>query len=494
MLLTLLISLLLAAPQDGLQPPEPTWSVRSARMVGQGSLVEARVDWEVDGGGIPATVAYVYAPYLVSGSKEFALRPVAVYGQKAAKRALTDPASGNPDEQAVSSLSRGGSFTLTDHLKYEPALDSVRLVVKTYKWSRRKLEFLDQETVAWLGKPEEPPLPRFPWNLREPREAQSDTRVVERFFPLMVPNGGATFEPTLSPNAEALDAMEVFVKPFTAGRRFTIRKAEAIGLVAPSGNASQAAKNSQALSQVVLNALRRKGVFKYSSLTRVAGGENWDGVRDWVSSSIFSEDEKLGSVLVSLSGDPLYERLRDGFPSAFEVMESSCFPLVSGVLVRFTVKTPSYDTPALVQPVAAEAPDALSAHDWWTLAVSYPIGGEGYVDALLEGARRFPEEPALSFGAAMSLISKGSLDLAAGFMRNLDEESSEMLYARAAWLFAGERVDESYEVLRTLKGKGSFYETVWNMDAPWFDWHYNLVEWNQLTREGWVIRSSGAGD
>lgn len=477
-----LAALVAACCSGALAAPKKTlsWSLDAVEVEGRGDSLAVAMTWTFRDWNVADAKAVVFSPALRRGDRLASLTPVSVYGRKAAQQADRLKASGNARELPVVDLSAPVTVRVVDVLPYRDWMDTVKVTLTVSDWSRRDgLVIRSTSQRAAFVKPRRPADFRFPWEDREPAKGNSQYGELTYTVPVRFDEGTTRFEPESIKEADGMERFVSRLKVFSSSRRFQVRSSSLVLTVSPSGHSKESVKLSRSRVQSFYSYLSKQGLFRSVQPSRVGGGEDWDGVREWVSRSRFSGDSKLMEIL-SWEGktDAKAGAIRDEKPAVWEVLSEDCFPLLGHASYIVSFKRPSFSGGSAVRAFYDEAPEALQPHDFWLLARSYDLGTPQWLEVVCAGADQYPGDSALNLDAAFGLMEAGRFDAAAVHLRNADGDPG-VRYAFAVWLYGMGRYDECIGILEDLGSRTTAYDAVLESALPFIRWQTNRVAWER---------------
>lgn len=461
--------------------PDPIpvrWSIDRLQVEGRGDSLRVSVDWTFKGDDIDPNVAIVAVLTLRNTVGEARLAPVGIYGYKAFYEGYV--ASEDERERSYLYESGGISFHCEDSFLYESWMDTLRVSIDLSQWSRRGGLFPVSSAAKWTyTKPKKPEEPVFPWMPLAPKKSNDIPRELEFSSQVTFPEVSSKFDIEDGNNVEEIGDLLDKVKAFTSSKSFDVRSSSLSVSLPPSGDSSGSLKRSRSCAQSLFNYLQRAGAFKVSVPEKVGLGEDWDGVRDWVSRSPYQDDSRLMEIL-SWKGkdDAMARALVREKPTEWENISERCLPLLGRAVYRASYIPRSFMRPNFVIPVFEELPEALTPYDFYYLSTIYETGSDKWLEVMTTGAKFNPSDEHLCMDVAMAYSLAGNPRAAAPFLRNIGE-SDDAKYVYCVWLFASGRYREALEILDYLREKNPSYGQVWVFMEPLAKWYSNDVIWEK---------------
>lgn len=460
-------------------PKQFSWSLDSMDVEGRGDSLAVTLVWSFHNWEIAPQKAVVLSPSLRNGERFASLTPVSVYGRRAALQPGLPPASGVAAERSVTDLTEPVTLRVEDVIPYSEWMDTVRVSLSVSEWSRRDgLVLRSNSQRGVFVRPARPADPEFPWAPFEPAPEPDGFIDLSYSVPVSFPEGSSKFEISLQ-DTDLWEGFVSKVKAFSSSGDFAVRSSSLELTVPPTGISKESVKLSVSRVKSVYSFLAGSGCFRYEKADRVGGGDDWDGVREWVSRSRFVGDERLMEIL-SWEGknDAKAGALRDEKPVIWEMLSESCFPSLGRVEYIVYIRRPQFADPGFVEPFYESVPETLSAHDFWYLSTLYEVGSPQWRDIVCTGAGFHPEDRELNLDAAFALMDAGRLNAASEYLRNAGMDDRAR-YAYAVWLYRMDRYDESIRIMEQLRRRSVVYGPVMDAAVPFIRWQKNLVKWER---------------
>lgn len=458
------------------------YSIDGIRIAGEGDVLSVSVTWSFEGWNVADGKAIVYSLSLKHGDYSCGLRPVVVYGRKAARQASELVASGRSDELAVVDLSSKQTFTVTEEIAYREWMDTVKVLLSVSEWSKGPgLVLRSSAQKGCYAKPAMPPAFDFEPAYLEPERFIGTYRKADISVPVLFDGDSQVFDLAYSENSSSMARLVPFLRSVTSSGRFSLSGSELSLTIAPGGSGKTLQKRSKARLQSLYQFLQKKGAFLSSSKpSLVSGDEDWDGVRAWVERSRYGSDARLMEIL---SMDPesadigsLVSREK---PAVWDVLVKDCFPYRGSVRFSFSYKPLAFSSPSAVAPVFNEIPEVLSPWDFWYLSTLFSEGSPEWLEVIVKGAELNSDSVELNYDAGMGLCLSGAPMRATEFLRHCGDDI-KYKYLYVVWLYKLRRFDECAELLDYLAEHGSFYESVYENAIPFIDWVTNYVDWQEV--------------
>lgn len=473
-----LVGIVLLALPSLAAPSVVGYSMDRVSIRGCGDSLSVKIAWSFNG-RIDDGSAFIVRPVLRGSLGEVALSPVVVYGRKLFYG--MDVASGDERENAFLFEGEKLSVSCEDMLPYESWMDTVRLSLTAYDWTKRTGAFLvsaSQRSV--YTKPGRPEKPAFPWTMRDPGKGSEETRTVVLSCSVAFVEKSSRFDIEEGDNLEEVTGFIRKVRSIAGSKLFSVRASSLSVSVPPEGNNVVSRKRSAACAQSLFTYMQRAGVFRYSVPQRKGAGEDWDGLREWIDRSEYCDDERIHEIL-SWEGreDEMYSTLSREKPVAWEAISARCLPGLGRAEYSVSFKPLEFSRPNFVMPVFEEVPEALSPHDFFYLAGLYEEGSDQWLEVICEGAQLNPLSEELNMDAAMGHVLAGNTRAAVPYLRHIGQSDAGK-YVYALWLFSSERYAEALDILHHLSDRDSIYQEVWNEVAPYSVWVMNRCDWEIL--------------
>lgn len=456
-------------------PGDVRYSLERMSVRGCGDMLEVSVDWSFHG-KMDDGAALIVKLSLRSDLGEANLAPVVVYGRKAFYG--KEVASGDERENAYLMDGESVSFSCKDAFPYAEWMDTVRVSLAVYEWTKRTGPFLvSSSSRRTFFKPSRPEEPMFPWTMKQPARSGADLRTVTFECPVMFDGKSTKFNIEFGDNLETVGDFIPKVRAVASSKLFSVRSSSISVFLPPEEDAASVRKRSLACAQSLYSYMARAGAFRVSVPQRKAGGEDWKDVRDWIERSEFGGDERIREIL-SWEGrdDELYSFLSREKPAAWEKICTLCLPSLGRAVYTASFKPLVFSKPNFVIPVYEETPEALSPYDFYYLSGIYEEMSEDWFDVICTGAMLNPGSEELNMDAAMGFILSGSIHGAVPYLRHVGS-SDDGKYVYALWLFKCGRYAEALDIFKVLDGRKGPYQGIWSSVYPFSKWITNDLEW-----------------
>lgn len=480
-LLVLLLALAAGAalPCAGREPSvrEPDYSIDRIRVQGCGDSLRVSVSWTFRDWNIDDRRAMVFQMTLKGGGHTLNLRPVCAYGRKAARNVAFLRASGRRDEVSVRDISRPVTVVVTDYFPYDKGLDTLNLFLTVSTWKRNSSPMqLSYGLRGSYVKPPEPEFAGFEARVYVPDEGP-EWRSYSLDAPVRFDGSSVKFDSSVNGGTEE---MVLRLRSLTGYRQLSFRDASLTLYCSYSGDGEDYGKLSRSRCQNFYTYLSRQGAVSRFKLARNGGGFDWDGVREWIARSRYSDDVRLLEIASWTESDrDKLAALRKEKPRAWEDIQRHCFPSVGRVVFRTDYKAFSFASPSAVLEVYRDMPELLAPRDFWYLSTLYDRGTAEWMDVTLAGAELYPDCWQLSCNAVQGLLDRDAAREASPFLRNIGG-TPEGRYVTAVWCYAVGRYDECVGILEDLRDEGGAYADAFDRVVPFVDWVTNYVEWKKV--------------
>ena len=479
-LIPLAAFLLAVCPCRGAAPKSLSWSLDAMRVEGRGDSLLVSLTWSFNDWNVPSAKAMVFSPSLRNGEKVATLTPVAVYGRKLASSPGRQYASGNMSEVPVLNLYQPVRIRVDDVIPRSEWMDTVKVMLAVSEWSRHDgLVLRSTSQRAMFTRPEAPSDPQFPWEVQEPEERPEMFVDLSFRAPVRFERGAVKFDPSYGGNREGLSSFITKVAAFGSSTSFAVRSSSLVLTVPPEGVAKESVKLSRSRVASVYSYMQKAGVFSKNVPERIGGGEDWDGVSDWVDGSRFKGDARLTEILAwEGTNDAKAGALRREKKAVWDILSEQCFPSLGYIEYNVSFRPPAFSIPNFVRSVYEEVPEALGPRDFWYLATEYDTGSPDWLDIICTGADLNPYDAALSLDAAFGLMDEGSVDAAAVYLRNA-EGDPRVDYAYASWLYRKGRYSECIARLEAIRQRTRQQEQILQAVAARLRWETCNVPWER---------------
>ena len=478
--IVLLFSLLLAAAPSR-AASRVGWRLDSLELKGAVDSLEIDGRWIFSDAKISSNAALVFYLSLEGRETAIGLRPVVVYGKKREDDWPKAYASNRQDEVALWDIGPSAGVDFHEVFPIVPGMDTLKAVVTVYEWS--KFSRTTVRSVTTVGTYICPPAPgdfSFTWEDAVPDFMAEDYRELEYSFPIVFEQGHTRFDRGYSTNVTNYGRLLSAVRNFTSGPRFRVRSSSISLYVSPGGKSSESVRLSKQRSLTLFEALRKDGCFKRYTPDRIGMGEDWDGVRQWVSKSRYAGDVRLDEILSWTSGgDAQAGAIRSEKPAVWEILESDCFPGLGKAVFKVSFRPLTFSSTTAILPVFEETPEALSPGDFYRLAGLYEKGSEEWLAIVTAGSDYNPGSEELAYNAVMSLCDAGYLNRASVYLRRCGN-GPKASYAKAYWLYQCERYLECLDMLDVLSTTSFAYQGIYMKAYPYIMYIYNGMRWERI--------------
>lgn len=244
---------------------------------------------------------------------------------------------------------------------------------------------------------------------------------------------------------------------------------------------SEASNRRMASSRLngVYNYLQSLGSFGRKSVRLLAVGEDWDGVRDWVSDTYWNNVMEVRNIVRNndITADGKETLLRD-MSLVWENMSERLFPSLNRIECVIDYEL----TPLPDDAVRREAYEGdtflLSQRDYSLIIQSLNVWSVAWYDAVADFESQYPLCRQAAVNAFAALLSKGDLNGASRFLRYGDSDS-DMLYYRMLWMMFSGDVDGAYDAAVQLQGKDAVYDTAIVQIMDIHEWKYSSHPWSR---------------
>lgn len=454
------------------------WKVEGIGIKGRGDSLVVSVNWRFVGDELEPKAAIVARLSLRNTLGEILMRPVVVYGEKAFYG--NDLASGDTRERGYLFEGTVGAVSSEESFLYESWMDTLRVSLAVYEWTPRTGQFLISAANKWtFTKPKMPEEPIFPWKMKVPVRNNGERRELSFSAPVAFSDYSTKFSIEEGNNVEDIGDFLDKLKVLTSSGSFDIKSSSLSLSLPPEGNSSDVLRRSRSCAQSLFSYLQRAGAFKDSAPERVGKGEDWDGVREWISRSQFQDDERVAEIL-SWKGrdDEMAWALAREKPIVWENLVGRCFPTLGRVTYKASYVPKVFYRANFIMPVFEEVPEALTPFDFYQLSQLFDEHSDRRLEVLSVGAELNTDSRELNMDAAMGYILSGNARAAGPFLRYIGE-SDDAKYVYACWLFYSKRYDEALGILDYLRERNPDYGSVWVYVEPFVKWASNQVEWDK---------------
>ena len=463
-------------------PSRVDWKLSDVQLRGAKDSVFISGTWSFSNFQLKDNGAMVFSLFLRGSGAKVYMRPVVIFGRKLAYTKLKESVSGDDDEIGVRDLSRPLRLEFEEGFPLADGMDTLSLFITISDWTKlggRSVRSTALKNVYF--RPDGPEDFSFSWHDLVPDPYEGEYRELEYSFPIVFNGTGTKFDRMYESNATYYPKLLFATKSFTCHTRFKVRSSSLSLYVPPEGKSKESVKLSRQRVQSLYEALRKDGAFTRITSERVGAGEDWEGVRQWVSRSRVAGDIRLREIL-SWTGkdDAKAGAIRTENPAVWDILREECFPGLGRVVLSVSFRPLVFQSGNFILPVYDDFPEALCPRDFYRLAGIYEHGNPDWLQVVTTGSDLNPDCPELAFDAAMALLDAGMVNRAAVYLRRCGR-GADADYAKAYWLYKSGRYSESLEILDVLSSSSSLYKGVYEAAQPLIEWEANGTAWRAVT-------------
>lgn len=197
----------------------------------------------------------------------------------------------------------------------------------------------------------------------------------------------------------------------------TITNVEIKGYASPEGKYKGNEKLAKGRTESLMKHVQKLYSFPENIIKTDYEPEDWEGLREYVAKSSFSDKEGMLSIIDgSLEADPKEWKLKTSYPDEYKQLLAECYPSLrhSDYKVDYIVRP--YTDVEEAKRVMRVRPGNLSMHEFYTVANTYEPGTAEYNEVFDIMARVYPDDETANLNAANVAMSKGEIASAAKFL------------------------------------------------------------------------------
>jgi outer membrane protein OmpA-like peptidoglycan-associated protein len=272
------------------------------------------------------------------------------------------------------------------------------------------------------------PLPELEYAYLNPPYEETKRRIEIGNANVLFPVSKSTINKDLGNNAAELDKITNTINTLKSDKDVVVTGIQIKGYASPEGsydkNASLAKSRTEAIAQMVKGELPN-GI----NISTDFEAEDWAGLREYVSTSSFTDKDEILSLIDSnLEPDPKEWKIKSTHPETYSKLLSECYPSLrrTEYQVKFEVKQFNVEE---ARSLVKTAPQKLSLDEMYSVAKTLPVGSEEYNEIYETAVRMFPNDPVANLNAANSALMRNDLVSAEKYLLKAGD-SGEAITAR----------------------------------------------------------------
>lgn len=370
-----------------------------------------------------------YIPVITNGTERRELPEVIIAGRN---RYIQNQRHDTPEAPAI--LSRTGqTISYSTVVPYEQWMEESRLVLMEDECNCGILTAATDDAsaseLATLDFVERIFAPQFvmvtpPAELEKTRSAKGSAYID---FPV----NRTEITPDYRRNPEELAKIRSTIDVVANDPDSRITSVSIVGYASPEGTYANNERLAKGRSASLAEYVRSLYSFDADVMHTAWVAENWEGLRNYVSTCSLPDTTALLAVIddTSLAPDAREWRLKSKFPQDYAFLLKNVYPGLrrSDYTVDYIVR--SFVTVEEIRQVMATAPQKLSLNEIYVVANSLEPDSDPYREAFELAVRMYPDDPVANLNMAAIALRRDELNAAAGYLAKAGN-SPRATYAR----------------------------------------------------------------
>ena len=412
-------------------------------MAQKGGKMQVEIEFNLSNLEVPSNLAVLITPYIVSGANQVELPSVGIYGRRRYYYYLRNNGEQmltGATETVIRAKKRGDRLTYKHSLKWEEWMKNCEMGIsrKVYGCCNEKI----QEDYACLARSEEH-IFRPVFRYVQPIAVGAKQHSLSGSALITFPVNQTVIKPDYKDNEAELEKIASTIRGVSSDEDYTIDAITLKGFASPEGSYVSNAR----LAEGRTDALKYYIVAHYGIPERLIHTsfepENWEGLREYVASSILPFKDEILEVIDSDIFSDLDKkewRIKSKYPKDYATLLSECYPLLrrTDYEVDYTIR--SYTDVDEIRSLVKTAPGKLSLEEFYLAAMGLERGSEEFNEIFDVAVRMYPDDPAANINAANAAMSRGDMVQAERFLEKAGD-SPDADYARE--VFAALSGDEA---------------------------------------------------
>ncbi len=306
-----------------------------------------------------------------------------------------------------------------DDYTWQPA------VALIYKLGKKEIKETPKEEQNILSFPVKTSLPIFAYSspkgsTKALPKRETHTASISLTYPL----NKTAIVPTLGNNKEELSRLEEELRNYTTNPDFIIRKITVNGLASPEGSLHNNIKLAEGRVTSIIDYVRRRSNIPHTLFSYGFLGENWDGLKETIEKSNFSNKEQILSILQNPNTEERKNELKK--MHNYRVLLQTIYPSLrsSRYAVEYEIRN---FTPQEARERINTAPQTLNPEEMYAVALLYPIDSEEFRKALQTLYTFHPESDLALHLRGKEAFEAKEYDRAIQLLTKIKEKSGSVL-------------------------------------------------------------------
>ncbi len=367
-----------------------------------------------------------YMPVITNGTERTELPVVVVAGRN---RYIQNERHSTPAAPGI--LSRDGkTISYSAVIPYETWMEESRVVLMEDECNCGLITGVaDESELAQLDFVERVFAPQFVF-VTPPAELVK-TRSAKGSAYIDFPVNQTVITPTYRRNPEELAKIRQTIDIVANDPDSRITSVEIVGFASPEGSYANNERLAKGRSAALADYVRGLYSFDRNVMHTSWVAENWQGLRDYVSTSSLPDTAALLLIIddTALAPDAREWRLKSKYPEDYAFLLKDVYPGLrrSDYTVDYVVR--SFVSVEEIKEVMATAPQKLSLNEIYVVANSLEPDTDAYREAFELAVRMYPDDPIANLNMAAVALRRDELPAAEGYLAKAGD-SPRATYAR----------------------------------------------------------------
>lgn len=405
---------------------------------------------------VKSNLSIILTPKIENDENCISLPQVRILGRNQYLRHLRN-ASGDVDGTQVYQASKTQDVHYEVSVPYEEWMDNSELILNEDLCGCTQTLLANTESqidryVAPVAKPEFKPAFAYVVPKTESVKARSESGQAYVTFHV----SKTYIDDTYLNNREELQKIQKTIESVREDKDMTITGLQLKGYASPEGKYQDNAYLAKGRTEAVADYIRKLSGGVDYPITTAYEAENWEGLREYISQSDFSEKEELLAIIDS----PAFKENPDGrewkikstYPEVYRNLRANCYPFLrrTDYRVEYTVRQFNLEE---ARALIGSQPQKLSLQEIYNVAQTYEPGSEAYNDVFDTAVRMFPDDETANLNAANSALQRGDTQLARKYLLKAGD-SGEAVVARGILAMLDGDVETAMTLMREAKAMG----------------------------------------
>ena len=298
-----------------------------------------------------------------------------------------------------------------------------------------------------------------------PKVEEVKARAEEGKAYLDYPVNKTTIYPDYRRNPEELKKIIATIDLVKNDPNTRITEIDIVGYASPEGNYNSNDRLAQGRSEALKKYVQAQYRFDQDIIKVNSVPEDWQGLRNYVEKSTFTQKEEILSLLDNeqLSYDARELRLKT-FESGkiYATLLNECYPALrhSDYTVRYVVRGFTVDE---AKQIITKRPQQLSLNEMFQVAQTYPSGSDEFNEVFEVAVRMYPDDPTANMNAAAIELQQGNWKQAERYLLKSDPQACATKNNEGVMYMMQGNLDKAEALFHQAKAQGSA-EAVKNLE------------------------------